>query len=154
MYGNYRGIEGFVLRRSVQIKQRLLPQLIQAELKEQYEAKLNDVRQWNSTIQDVKAIANINKKIEPMLAQLEEELSQTNWLCGMTYSLADAMWTAVLNRLDELKFSYLWADNTRPALAEYFSRLQARPSFRTAIQSDEIPLPMLLAGLRRIFLGI
>jgi glutathione S-transferase len=29
MYGNYRGIEGVLLRRSVQIKQKLLPQLIQ-----------------------------------------------------------------------------------------------------------------------------
>jgi glutathione S-transferase len=75
-------------------------------------------------------------------------------LCGATYSLADAVWTAVLNRLDELKFGYLWADNTRPGLKAYLSRIQARPSFKLAIQSDEMSLPMLLAGLRRIFLGI
>ncbi len=29
MYGNFRGIEGVVLRRSVQIKERMLPQLMQ-----------------------------------------------------------------------------------------------------------------------------
>jgi Glutathione S-transferase, C-terminal domain len=155
MYGNYRGIEGVVLRRSVQIKQKLLPQLIQEnpELKEHYEAKLNDVRQWNSSIQDVNEIATINARMEPMLAQLEEQLSQTDWLCGTTYSLADAVWTAVLNRLGELKFD-LWADNTRPALKAYLSHLKARPSFKIAIQDDKVPLPMLLAGLRRIFLSI
>lgn len=156
MYGNYRGIEGVVLRRSVQIKQKLIPQLMQAnpELKEQYEAKLNDVRQWNSSIQDVNEIATINARIEPMLVQLEEQLRQTDWLCGATYSLADAVWTVVLNRLVELKFDYLWAGNTRPALKAYLSRIKARPSFKIAIQSDEMPLPMLLAGLSRIFLGI
>lgn len=47
MYGNYQGIEGIVLRRSVQIKQKLLTQLIQvnSDFQEQYEAKLKDVRQ-------------------------------------------------------------------------------------------------------------
>ncbi|NJK58573.1 MAG: glutathione S-transferase family protein [Pleurocapsa sp. SU_5_0] len=156
MYGNYQGIEGAVLRRSVQIKQKLLPQLMQAnpELKEQYEAKFNDVRQWNFSIQDANEIATINAKIEPMLAQLEEQLSQTDWLCGATYSLADAVWTAVLNRLGELKFGYLWADDTHPALKAYLSRVKARPSFRKAIQSDKMPLSMLLTGLRRIFLSI
>jgi glutathione S-transferase len=156
MYGNYRGIEGAVLRRSVQIKQKLLSQLIQEhpELKDWYEAKLNDVRQWNSSIQDVSEIATINARIEPMLDRLEEQLSQTDWLCGTTYSLADAVWTAVLNRLGELKFSYLWANNTRPALKAYLRHIKARPSFRIVIQSDKMPLPMLLTGLRRIFLSV
>jgi glutathione S-transferase len=156
MYGNFRGIEGIVLRRSVQIKQRLLPQLMQAhpELQAQYQAKLQDVRQWNSTIQDRKEIASINRTIEPMLTRLEAQLTQTEWLCGVTYSLADVVWTAVLNRLEKLKFGYLWADNTRPALSAYLNRLKARPSFKAAIQGDEMPLPMLLTGLRRTFLGI
>lgn len=156
MYGNFRGIEGTVLRRSVQIKQKLLPHLMQAhpEFQAQYEAKLKDVKQWNSTIQDRKKIDSINRKIEPILTRLETQLTQTEWLCGATYSLADVMWTAVLSRLENLKFGYLWADNTRPALGAYLSRLKARPSFKAVIQSDEMPLPLLLAGLRRTFLGI
>ena len=156
MYGNFRGIEGIVLRRSVQIKQKLLPQLIQAhpEFQAQYEAKLKDVRQWNSTIQDRGEIASINGKIEPMLTQLEAQLTQTEWLCGATYSLADVVWAAVLNRLAKLKFSDLWEDNARPALSAYINCLEARPSFKAAIQGDAMPLPMMLAGLRRTFLDI
>ncbi len=156
MYGNYQGLEGWVLRRSVQIKQRLLPKLIQTypELQANYAAKLQDVDQWNSTVQDSQEIVNINRKIEPMLAELEVQLSQTTWLCGETYSLADVVWTAVLNRLEELKFDYLWKDDTRPSLSTYFHRLKARPSFKAAIQDDKMPLSMLLAGLNRILLGI
>ncbi len=156
MYGNYQGLEGWILRRSVQVKQKLLPQLMQAhpEFLASYEAKLKDVKLWSSTIQDRQAIASINRKIEPMLTQLEAQLIQTEWLCGTAYSLADVVWTAVLNRLEELKFGALWADSARPALAAYFQRLKARPNFKVAIQNDEMPLPMLLAGLYRTFLGI
>jgi glutathione S-transferase len=144
------------LRRSVQIKQKLLPQLMQShpEFLASYTAKLKDVKQWSSTIQDRQAIASINRKVEPMLTQLETQLIQTEWLCGTAYSLADVVWTAVLNRLEELKFGNLWADSTRPALAAYFQRLKARANFKAAIQSDEMPLPMLLAGLRKTFLGV
>ena len=155
MYGNYQGLEGWILRRSVHIKQRLLPQLIEThpELQANYRAKLQDVSQWNSTIQDSQAMTSINRKIEPMLAKLELQLSQTEWLCGETYSLADVVWTAVLNRLEELKFDCLWKDNSRPSLWKYFNRLKARPSFKVAIQDDEMPLVMILSGLRRLFLG-
>ena len=53
MYGNYRGIDGIVLRRSVQIKEKLLSRLMQTypELTQQYAFKLQDVKQWNSIIQ-------------------------------------------------------------------------------------------------------
>ncbi|MEN9518826.1 MAG: hypothetical protein RLZZ381_1414, partial [Cyanobacteriota bacterium] len=36
----------------------------------------------------------------------------------------------------------------------YFNRIKARPSFKIAIQNDEMPLPMILSGLRKVFLGI
>ncbi|MBH8553771.1 glutathione S-transferase family protein [Nostocaceae cyanobacterium CENA357] len=156
MYGNYQGIEGIVLRRSVQIKEKLIPKLMQAnpDLKEQYTSKLKDIKHWNCTIQNANEIANLNTRIVPMLEILETQLSKTNWLCGASYSLVDTIWTAVLNRLNELKFGYLWENNTRPALSLYFNQLRARPSFITAIQDDKMPLPMLLAGLGRVFLGI
>ncbi|KAM3106797.1 glutathione S-transferase family protein [Phormidesmis sp. 146-33] len=156
IYGNYQSIEGAILRRSIQMKERLLLRLVQAnpELQEQYAIKLKDVQQWNCTVHNAAEIVNLNATIAPMLDQLEAQLSQTTWLCGNSYSLADTVWTAVLHRLDKLKFSYLWADHTRPALDSYLNRLKSRPSFNTAIQSDKMPLPMLVAGLRRVFLGV
>lgn len=153
MYGNYRGLTGMVLRRSLQIKQNLLPRLMVAhpELQAQYAAKLADVEQWHSTLQDGQAIAHLNRKIEPLLTQLEAQLTQTEWLAGATYSLADGVWTAVLNRLEELEFGHLWAE--RPALSAYLNRLKVRPSFAAVIENDEMPLPMLVAGLGRTLWG-
>ncbi|MBD2775132.1 hypothetical protein ICL16_24465 [Iningainema sp. BLCCT55] len=87
-----------------------------------------------------------------MLDQLEYSLNQSQWLCGATYSLADVVWTAVLNRWEELKFAHLWEGGKRRALATYFEHLKARPSFQE-IQKDTMPIAMTLAGLRRIFLG-
>lgn len=156
IYGNFQGIEGLVLRRSVRLKEKLLLQLIKThpELEEQYSAKLKDVRQWNSTIQNKQEIANINANIDTVLDCLEQQLSQTNWLCGSTCSLADIVWTAVLYRLDKLKFSHLWLNDTRPALESYIHRLKSRPSFVTVVEKDRMPLSLLLKGLCRIFLGI
>lgn len=156
MYGNYKGIEGAVLRRSVKLKEKLLPQLMQSnpELIEQYTTKLKDVKQWRQTINNTAEIENINAKIEPLLDQLEIALSQSDWLCGVHYSLADTVWTAVLNRMDELNFDYLWKDSMRPALEAYVNRLKSRPSFTVAVRADKTPLPMLIAGLWRIAIGV
>ena len=89
-----------------------------------------------------------------MLDRLEEQLNQTDWLCGATYTLADAVWTAVINRLDELKFNHLWRNNTRLGLESYFNRLKSRPSFTMAIENDKMPLSMLMTGLYRVFRGV
>lgn len=154
MYGNMTGLDGWVAQRSVQVKERLLPQLMQAHpnLQAIYAAKLQDVQQWNQTIRDRQKMSHINTQIEPLLDQLEQQLRQSEWLCD-DYSLADVVWTAVLNRLAELRFETLWTDGERPAIAAYLERLRARPSFKLAIGSDTTPPAMILAGLRRLFLG-
>ena len=88
-----------------------------------------------------------------MLAELDAQLSQSEWLCGGTYSLADVVWTAVLNRLEALAFNDLWEDNICPNLCAYFNHLKTRPSFEAVIQDDKMPLRMLLSGLSRILRG-
>ena len=155
IYGNAKGIEGAVLRRSVRLKEKLLPQLMQSnpELIEQYTAKLNDVRRWRQAIDNRVEIENLNAKIAPLLDELEVALTQAKWLCGSHYSLADTVWTAVLHRMEQLHFDYLWKDSMRPALEVYFNRLKSRPSF-AIIQTDKTPLPMLVAGLWRIAIGV
>ncbi|MBD2258533.1 glutathione S-transferase family protein [Pseudanabaena sp. FACHB-2040] len=156
MYGNLKGIDRLVAHRTVAIKEKLLPRLIQQhpDLKELYAAKLADVQIWNQTLQDAEKIAQINTQIEPLLDPLTHQLSQSDWLCGADYSLADAVWTTVLSRLEELGFGPLWEGGKRDAIAPYLSRLKARPSYSAAIQNDTMPVSMVLSGLRRIFLGI
>lgn len=155
MYANYKGIDGLVLRRSMQIKEKLIPQLIEnnSDLREHYQTKLEDIKECNRIIRDEQNMSKINAKIQALLDQLEDRLNQYEWLCGSSYSLADSVWTSVLNSLEELKFIDLSKATKRPSLGSYFQRLKNRPSFKIAIQNDKTPTSFIVSGLRRIFLG-
>lgn len=155
IYANYKGIDGLVLRRSVQIKEKLIPRLTEnhPDLKEQYQTKLEDVKEWNQIIRDKQNISQINVRVEALLDKLENRLSQSEWLCGSSYSLADIAWTSVLNSLEALKFIDRTEVTKRPYIGTYFERLKNRPSFKVAIQNDKISTALIVDGLRRIFLG-
>ena len=43
--------------------------------------------------------------------------------------------------------------NQQFAIKAYFMRLKNCPSFKVAIQQDKMPTKLIIAGLRRIFLG-
>ena len=155
VYGNYKGFDGMVLRRSIQIKEKHILRLMQAnpDLQKEYANKLDSVKELNKTIRDSQKMLHINAQIEPTLDKLECQLKQSEWLGDNNYSLADVVWTATLHHLEELDFANLWSQEKRPAIADYWQRLKTRPSFKTVIQNEVIPLPIILAGLRRIFLG-
>ena len=155
IYGNYPGFDGMVLRRSIQIKEKHLIRLRQTnpDLKKQYADKLENIKELNQTIKDSQQMIQINAQIEPVLDKLECQFKQSEWLSNNNYSLADVVWTATLHHLEELDFANLWSQKKRPAIADYWQRLKTRPNFKTVMQDEMIPLPMILAGLRRIFLG-
>lgn len=69
-------------------------------------------------------------RMEKMVKDMERQLSETPWLAGGSYSLADAGFTPYVNRLDQLQLSPMWAD--RPHVADWYDRIRARPSFATA----------------------
>lgn len=158
IYGNLKGIDGFVARRSVRMKQDIITKLMREhpDLHNQYASKLKDVKDWNFTVLDKAKIESINQKMNPILDQLENEVSQSMWLCGDKYSLADVVWTAVLYYLEQLKIDDLAINQNRKSLSLYIERLKARPSFKLAIKDyldSKVMQPIILAGLRRIFLG-
>lgn len=155
LYGNYRGFDGIALRRSIQIKEKHILRLMQAnlDLKKQYADKLKNIKELNQTIRDSQKMLNINAQIEPTLDKLECQLKQSEWLSGNAYSLADVVWTGTLHHLEQLNFADLWSQEKRPAIDKYWQRLKNRPNFKTAMKDEVIPFPMVLAGLRRVFLG-
>lgn len=69
-------------------------------------------------------------RMDKMVADMETQLTETPWLAGASYSLADAGFTPYVNRLDQLQLSPLWAD--RPHVTDWYDRVRARPSFETA----------------------
>ncbi|BCL39991.1 glutathione S-transferase family protein [Nostoc sp. MS1] len=158
IYGNLKGLDGFVARRSVMMKQDIISKLMREhpDLHNQYATKLKDVKDWNITVLEKAKVKSINNTMNPILDKLENEVSNSMWLCGDEYSLADVVWTAVLNYLVQLQIDDFAIKKDRKAIYLYIDRLKARPSFKTAIQDyleTKVMQPIILAGLRRIFLG-
>jgi len=65
-------------------------------------------------------------------ADMENWLGHNDWLASNQYSLADAAITPYVNRLRMLHLSPMWTDG-RPAVTNWFNRIQARPNFAKAI---------------------
>jgi glutathione S-transferase len=71
--------------------------------------------------------------LEAAIARMEEDLATGPWLAGESYSLADATWTPFVHRMRLLEMDGFWVDGRRPRMADWWERLQARPSYRDAI---------------------
>ena len=69
--------------------------------------------------------------MELLLTEMDEALSQHDWLATGAYTLADAAYTPYLVRLDHLNI--LGMIEARPHVAGWYRRLKARPSFAEAI---------------------
>ena len=70
-----------------------------------------------------------------LLDQMEAALGARpqGWLGGPAYGLADAAVLPYVLRLDHLGFAALVAAPARPAVADWYARSCARPSFATAV---------------------
>jgi glutathione S-transferase len=67
------------------------------------------------------------------LDRAEAFLAASPWLSGDAFGLADAAALPYVLRLDHLAMTPLLSRATRPALAAWYERVRARPSFETAV---------------------
>lgn len=71
--------------------------------------------------------------LDALGAHLEREGGP--WIAGPRFTLADVSWVVILDRLAEVDWDgYFWGGGRRPAVAAYWERLRARPSYATAIE--------------------
>ena len=71
-------------------------------------------------------------RFDKLLGDMEQELSEGDpWLAGDTFSLADIGYASYIRRLEHLQMAGMWDD--RPHFADWYQRLQQRPSFQVAI---------------------
>jgi glutathione S-transferase len=70
-------------------------------------------------------------RMEQLLDDMQEALSQHSWLVGDRYTIADAAFTPYLARLDHLNL--LGMTEGRPKVADWYRRITQRPSFQDAI---------------------
>lgn len=72
-----------------------------------------------------------------LVAEMEVRLSQSSYLAGGDYSLADADYTAYIHRLTHLGLAGLWAGMS--GMAGWYARMTERPSFTSAIRDWQSP---------------
>jgi glutathione S-transferase len=66
-----------------------------------------------------------------MLGEMEATLGGAPWLAGPRLSIADLKLLPYVLRLDHLDLAWMWDE--RPGVADWFARIQARPSYGPAI---------------------
>jgi glutathione S-transferase len=153
-YGASKGLAAHFNRRDLAgRRKRMLRSLRERtpDLHERYDAKLTDAEKWQAAINDPGEMERIRQRLEQMLDELEQHLQQRTWIAGQDYSLADAVWTVLLARLELLGLSGLWAHGKRPALAAFYERVKQRPSFQAAGIPTRLKPSMILPGLLRAF---
>jgi glutathione S-transferase len=68
-----------------------------------------------------------------MLDQVDAALAPGGWLSGESFGLADATVFPYVLRMDHLAMGPLITGGRRPALADWYRRVQARPSYQRAV---------------------
>ncbi len=77
--------------------------------------------------------AGMAKHLDAVSAQLEA--SGGPWIAGPRFTLADVSWMVLLDRLVEADWQRcFWGEGQRPRVADWWERLQGRPSFRVAVE--------------------
>jgi glutathione S-transferase len=87
---------------------------------------------------DAPFVRDAVRAFDKMLGDMEKALADRPWLAGDAYSLAEACITPYVERLHRLGLAPMW-EAGRPRTAEWFARIRARPSYKTAL-TDFRPL--------------
>ena len=83
-------------------------------------------------------------QISKTCARMDAALANGPWLMGETYSLADVIVAPLIDRMNDLGFSYVWLADM-PRVQDWYERMQARPAFQStfykgARMSEFLPL--------------
>ena len=114
------------------------------ELARRYQARLDDLERSLRLVAAPGEVAALQRRLDDLLEELDARLDDGRpWIAGDTYSLADVVWTVFLARVHMLSSRPPWAERL-PALAAYWRRVRARPSFAKAgIVDRRRPLKLL-----------
>jgi glutathione S-transferase len=76
-------------------------------------------------------------RFQKVLEEIDARLAESPWLCGETYSLADAAYTPYLFRLETMQMGELWEDNL-PNVRDWYHRIRERFSFHEGVIAPAI----------------
>lgn len=101
-----------------------------------------------SRVPRLRAMVEISSRhMKDHLRDLARQLKQSGgpWILGDAFTLADISWAVIFERMREADWDGLLVTG---AVADYWARLQARPSYRQAMDAHRHPT--VTAGARRI----
>jgi glutathione S-transferase len=155
-FGNMKGAMGFALRKiSMPLRKRKLLRLRNAnpDLAEIYDFKIEDLRQWRTSIASREEIAEARDEMDAALGRVEARLGESPYLAGESYSLADLAWTCIFARLKMLGLAEsFWRPERSPRIGDYYERLRSRPSFDKAGVWERSPAPDVRRALLKAML--
>ena len=104
------------------------------EYSEYYTAKYEDVCDLEAYLGNSAFAEQQATSLSAIFDMMEELLRLPNaeWLCGEDYSIADAVWTVTMARLEMLGYAELWQDGEHPFVDSFYDRVQNRPSWKKA----------------------
>jgi glutathione S-transferase len=119
------------------------------DMRELYEAKLRDIEGFAAAAQNSAAVDVQARRMMAVLDELDRDLATRPFVAGASYSLADVVATVAVARISMIGKQPLAG---RPALAAWFERMRARPSFANADVWERFK-PSRLAGMLARKLG-
>ncbi len=89
----------------------------------------------------IKALARSRRQMARHLDDLEQQLNDSGgpWILGEAFTLADVSWLVIFERLVQADCLHVFLGEKRPACTTYWSSLQKRPSYQSAIQDHSHP---------------
>jgi tetrachloro-p-hydroquinone reductive dehalogenase len=135
-YARTKGMVRWFQRWSLGQQRSRLRRLIRKnpELREIYEAKRSELDMVERGIRHRIGMGELVDEVEVLLDEIEATLEHREWLAGPNYTLADAMWTAVLSKLEQIGFARSLSSHRRPQVARWYANLRERPSWDSMIR--------------------
>ena len=129
MYAPRKGPDGTVPQ--VEARGKLLQELADSrpDLADMLAKRIEGNRRFKDLLRDPVGIQGHVDSVRGLVGRMTDALASHKFIAGHTYSLADCFATACLARLTVHGFSDWWAGGP---VADCYSAMKARPSFKTA----------------------
>lgn len=102
------------------------------DLAEKYHNKLQAMHAMEEMLKDQEALASNTNELIRLLNEAEKQLTNTEFLAGAEFSVADCAFIPVLARIEILKLDKEYF-RKHPRLIYYFEQMKQRPSYQTVI---------------------
>ncbi|KAK7385132.1 hypothetical protein VNO78_30843 [Psophocarpus tetragonolobus] len=102
------------------------------ELAGDYHRKLKEAYETEEKLKEADVLRSSKEHLVRLLDEVERQLSETPYLAGQDFTMADVMLIPVLSRLEllDLENEYITG---RPNISEYWILVQQRPSYKKVI---------------------